>query len=240
MVKKVSSAHKLGPLQRNMDKKVSKLVLQLLDERTQEMKAKGQTIGPFSVALVRNLSELEIVRYAQSQDRSFGRVKEENIRKSVQRTLKPLLQEEEEEIKNLGINPDTLLHSEEVDDNNEPLMEVRDLNKANKSIVEMWKEGAKEESEKLKSDKDAMSIVETIKLGQKRVDNTAAGLTECGISPRNECIQLIKEDDAWNRRSCSQKDFPDGPLGLTHELIQQLGTLDRDEVGLRLVCNRFG
>ncbi len=157
MVKKVSSAHKLGPLQRNMDKKVSKLVLQLLDERTQEMKAKGQTIGPFSVALVRNLSELEIVRYAQSQDRSFGRVKEENIRKSVQRTLKPLLQEEEEEIKNLGINPDTLLHSEDVDDNNEPLMEVRDLNKANKSIVEMWKEGAKEESQKLKSDRDTDS-----------------------------------------------------------------------------------
>ncbi|VUG17387.1 RIX7 [Brettanomyces bruxellensis] len=161
MVKKVSSAHKLGPLQRNMDKKVSKLVLQLLDERTQEMKAKGQTIGPFSVALVRNLSEVEIVKYAQSQDRSFGRIKEENIRKSVQRTLKPLLQEEEEEIKNLGINPDTLLHSEDVDDNNEPLMEVQDLNKANKSIVEMWKEGskegAKEGSENLKGDRDTDS-----------------------------------------------------------------------------------
>lgn len=154
MVKKISSVHKLGPLQRSMDKKVSKLVLQLLDERTQEMKANGETIGPFSVALVRNLSEIEIIKYAQSQDRSFGRVKEENILKSVQRTLKPLLEEEEEEIKNLGIDPATLLRAADVDDNGEPLMEVQDLNKANKSIVEMWKSGVKDGDEKNKPDQE--------------------------------------------------------------------------------------
>ncbi|QPG77260.1 Ribosome bioproteinsis ATPase rix7 [Brettanomyces nanus] len=114
------------------------LILQLLDERTEQMRKKGECNGPFSVALARNLTGLEIFGYAKTHEQSFSRIKEDNLRRSVDRMLKTIMDDEEEEMKNMGVDPISLAEQEE-DDNGEKLMEVKDTNQANKSITDMWK-----------------------------------------------------------------------------------------------------
>ncbi|VEU22209.1 DEKNAAC103226 [Brettanomyces naardenensis] len=54
-------------LQREMDIKVSNLLRQLLDRKTEGLRKSGELSGPFSVVLARDLSELEVFDNVETQ-----------------------------------------------------------------------------------------------------------------------------------------------------------------------------
>lgn len=178
--------HKLGMLQREMDKKVYGLILNLLDEKTAEMKRKDETVGPFSVALARDLFVSEIVTFVRSNDPTLARTKGENLRQSIDRSLGTIKAEEEQEIRSLGVDPETLDkksdknededNNKDVDMDGEPLMTVKDENEANKNIVKMW--GSTEDVSKTVNENEERSGVasrEDSKRPQKRSRHGAGG-----------------------------------------------------------------
>lgn len=131
-------------LQDDMDDKVYGLLQRLLDEKTKTMKQRGETNGPFKVALARDLTNYEVLTYAKSNERSFSRTKDNVLKPSIERMLKVSIDEETEEMQSMGIDPSKI---DQVDDEGEALMEVKDENEANKDIVKMWKLMDKQTSE---------------------------------------------------------------------------------------------
>ncbi|KAH3668341.1 hypothetical protein OGAPHI_002095 [Ogataea philodendri] len=172
--------HKNGPLQREMDDKVYSHVMNLLEEETQKMKAKGVTNGPLTMALAKDLTLIQIFEYVKTKDRSFSRTKDDHLRYSIDRVLKLAIEDEEEEMKSMGINPDTL--SKEDDEERDDLMEVKDTNQANKSIVSLWKTtdqqepavetGEKEEKSSKKRSKESSKSAKRTKVSKDRTPPT--------------------------------------------------------------------
>ncbi|GME88832.1 unnamed protein product [[Candida] boidinii] len=150
MAKPTKNTKKPGSLQKETDNKVYNLILDLLEEKSVELREKHQDedksnpdYNPYkSIALAKDLEALEIFQYCRTKERSFLRMKEVQLRDSIERIWKVIKDDEFEEMKSLGVDPD-INNSEKVtladlDDDGEELMEVRDMNQANKSIVSMW------------------------------------------------------------------------------------------------------
>jgi len=105
------------------------------------------------------------------------------------------------------------------------------------------------------NDKDVLLGVHTIHLGlgsqhssgtmikrsyKDLVKNSvtcATTITPTSTSGLGDRVQLIKEHDTWGSSSSLVKHISDIGLGFTKPHGKELGTLDRDEIGLTLVGN---
>ncbi|VEU20474.1 DEKNAAC101369 [Brettanomyces naardenensis] len=223
-----SNARKVGVLQRDMDIKVYNLVQQLLDGKTEELRKSGESSGPFSVALARDLSGFEVFDYVKTHERSFSRVKQDNLRQSVDRTLKTILEDEAEEMKSMGVDPATLAE-EAVDESGEDLMEVKDLNQANKSIISMWKSGNRngEESESGKEDGSRKAVSDN-----ENESEIAGDASKERLLDKRRARKRGKEVGSSSKRFKSSKDRspPDiklsalgGMDGVITELMETVG-----------------
>ena len=130
---------KPGLIQRDLDNKVYNHILQLLDDKTDTLKSQPKADSSneaFSMALAKDLSFDEISQYIRLKDKGLGRMKMDILGKSIERTWSEIRDEEAEEMSTLGLN------NSDIPSNDTPvneLMEVTDLNLANKSIVSLWK-----------------------------------------------------------------------------------------------------
>ncbi|ODQ44611.1 hypothetical protein PICMEDRAFT_36765 [Pichia membranifaciens NRRL Y-2026] len=140
---------KPGVIQRDLDNKVYNHILQLLDDKTDTLKSSAlskdeASNGVFTMALAKDLQFDEIVQYIRLKDKSLGRMKMDILRKSIERTWTEIRDEEAEEISTLGIDLASTGNDDPnfIDGEEDPaaeLMEVKDLNLANKNIVNLWK-----------------------------------------------------------------------------------------------------
>lgn len=58
--------------------------------------------------------------------------------------------------------------------------------------------------------------------------------------PRRQCIHFIKKQHTRRRRTCPAEQLPNRPLTLPHVFVQQLGSLDGDEIGPTLISYSLG
>jgi hypothetical protein len=63
----------------------------------------------------------------------------------------------------------------------------------------------------------------------------ATSITTTSTSGLGDRIQLVKEHDTWSSSSSLVKDISDIGLGFTKPHGKELGTFDRDEIGLTFV-----
>lgn len=118
------------------------------DEMNQEREQQSSTNNNekiFTMALAKDLHFDEILQFIRLKDKSLGRMKMDILRKSIERTWTEIKNEEAEEISTLGLDfkgdddvKDNYADGE--DDPDAALMEVKDLNLANKNIVNLWKQ----------------------------------------------------------------------------------------------------
>lgn len=148
---------KSGALQQNLENKIYNFVLDLLNEKTEELKAQQQvkddSSDVFSMAFAADLSFDDIYQYIISKERSMGRMKHELLSTAIDKIWNDIKLEEQEEISNLPAdkqeminnrNAPTTADNEEGATDNE-LMIVKDLNLANKNIVNLWNQDQSEE-----------------------------------------------------------------------------------------------
>ena len=145
------------------------------DEMTQEKSSLANS-GVFTMALAKDLQFDEIVQYIRLKDKSLGRMKTDILRKSIERTWTEIKDEEAEEISTLGIDLATNGNDDPnfIDGEEDPaveLMEVKDLNLANKNIVNLWK--AQENSQATK-DKESMDSNDPLNVTSNAENNSNA------------------------------------------------------------------
>lgn len=123
-------------------------------------------VNIFTMALAKDLHFDEIVEYIKFKDKSLNRMKMDILRKSIERTWAEIKNEEAEEISTLGVDLNSNDKAKYIDGEDDPdaeLMEVKDLNLANKNIVNLWKK-----QESLSSETNNNENDETI---EKNKDN---------------------------------------------------------------------
>ncbi|RCK63342.1 Ribosome biogenesis ATPase RIX7 [Candida viswanathii] len=138
----------------SVDQKIYNLIHDLLEEQTEANKNAlddPENSDPFSyIASSNNLTISQILAYVQTKDFQLKRMKRNNLEKSIASSLRLIRQDEAEELGKAG-HPNNDVSDLE-DDNDEGnhddarLMEVKDLNELNKSVVSLWNLGEAEES----------------------------------------------------------------------------------------------
>ncbi|CDK28521.1 unnamed protein product [Kuraishia capsulata CBS 1993] len=215
---KPGKGSKKGSISRELDNKVLNLIVDLLNEQSA---AKQQTVSDVSgqetydpydnIALAKDLKYDEIVAYCRFKDKSFVRMKDEHMRASIERTWKVLKEEEIEEMKSLGI--EARIGDEDESDAerlliDENLMEVKDTNVMNKSVVNLWTLGEtkpeqepSESTEVPKADEDGKKSKKRSKesksSGSKRIkpekDRTPPSLTLKSLGGLDDVISQLME-----------------------------------------------
>ncbi|KAH3672955.1 hypothetical protein WICPIJ_009964 [Wickerhamomyces pijperi] len=150
-------SNKKGPtLSQSLDNKLSGLIHRLLDEKSTEKAkayeaAKKDQDGEISmdedeedddefknIALVKDLRFGEVIVYCQQKDLSLQRVKKVLLEKTVEKVLNQMKEEEKLEIQSITGKSIDELDSDFDDVDVDSLMEVKDQNLANKSVVNLW------------------------------------------------------------------------------------------------------
>lgn len=137
---------KSGALQQNLENKIYNLILDLLNDKTDTMKAENadQDADAFVMAFAEDLSFDEIYGYVVSKERAMGRMKRELLSAAIDKVWNDVKLEEQEEIAGLPQEKQDLINSRngtaapEEESTDTELMTVKDLNLANKSIVSSW------------------------------------------------------------------------------------------------------
>ncbi|EGW32138.1 uncharacterized protein SPAPADRAFT_71630 [Spathaspora passalidarum NRRL Y-27907] len=134
-----------GPI----DQKIYNLIHDLLDEKTAENKEKlsGDAVqDPFTyMESANNLTITQVLSYVQSKDFQLKRMKKNQLEKTISTILKIVRDDEQEE---LGLGPPgeevSGQESEADAETAHELMEVKDSNSLNKSVVAMWNAESKD------------------------------------------------------------------------------------------------
>lgn len=152
-----------GSVAQSVDQKVYDLIYDLLQEQTEQNK-KGHENPELllHVALARDLKALEVVAYVQTRDMSLRRMKRTIVEKSVDHVLRMFRKDEEEELAEVikMKNEYEIQKAGEIDSDFEgvdanDLMDVKDTNSLNRSLVSMWeKENKDKEKEEEVNDDD--------------------------------------------------------------------------------------
>lgn len=124
------------------------------DVDTLDSSPKGNS-NIFTMALAKDLQFEEIMQYIRLKDKSLGRMKMDILNKSVERAWSEIKAEEAEEISTLGLDLDKNDATKYADGEEDPsaaLMDVKDLNLANKNIVNLWQQASKTENDEVKEE----------------------------------------------------------------------------------------
>lgn len=122
-----------------LDKKISLLIESYLDEKTSQSQLDDVDNDPNAlvhVALARDLRTPEVVSYVQTKDPLLRRQKRTIIEKSVDAVLAILREEERQELGEQINDNQSESDNEYADSNN--LMDEKDTNSLNKSLVSLW------------------------------------------------------------------------------------------------------
>lgn len=153
---------KSGSVTQAIDQKVYDLIHDLLQEQTEKSKKKNPDENPdllLHLALARDLSSSEVVAYVQTRDFLLKRMKRAIVEKSVDLMLKVCREDEENELAEvirmkdehdlkLSAQADSDFEGVNVND----LMDVKDTNSMNKSLVSMWGNDASKSDDSKTSD----------------------------------------------------------------------------------------
>lgn len=143
---KVKPPRKKNALSQSLDDKLKNLIYRLLDEKTEDNKRNNteENEDEFgNIALAKDLRVGEVLLYCQQKDLSLQRVKKVLLEKTLDKVLKDIRTEEAIEMQSFkGDEPeeDSEFEGVNVDD----LMDVKDSNTFNKSVVSLW--GTKKEN----------------------------------------------------------------------------------------------
>lgn len=153
---------KSGSVTQAIDQKVYDLIHDLLQEQTEKSKKKNPDENPdllLHLALARDLSSSEVVAFVQTRDFQLKRMKRAIVEKSVDLMLKVCREDEENELAEVIRMKDEhdLKLSAEADSDFEgvnvnDLMDVKDTNSMNKSLVSMWGNDASKSDDSKASD----------------------------------------------------------------------------------------
>ncbi|ABN66763.2 AAA ATPase [Scheffersomyces stipitis CBS 6054] len=174
---------KKRPVTNSLDVKIYELICELLDETTAEnLKSLPQSDDNISyIALAKDITISQALDYVQSKDYKLKRIKKNLLEKSIIASLQTLRTEEEE---TMG----TIDSSTKTDDSDAELygegrlMEVKDSNSLNKSVVTAWKLNnsiAKSELANEVLDPNAEESVEDVaKQSKKRTKDSSKQVTK--------------------------------------------------------------
>ncbi|KAI5956298.1 RIX7 [Candida jiufengensis] len=129
-----------GPI----EQKILSLVSELIEERTnynQKQLNEFQEENAFGVGSASDLTTSKVLSYVQSRDFTLKRTKKVQLEKSIAKVLRVLREEEaEHQANSIEANTDEFPDSESEDFNDldHNLMELRDPNTTNKSVTSMW------------------------------------------------------------------------------------------------------
>ncbi|KAH3673014.1 hypothetical protein WICMUC_003967 [Wickerhamomyces mucosus] len=141
-----------GPsLAQSLDNKLIGLIHKLLDEKSTEKANKNQAQNDDedidiedddefkNIALVKDLRFTEVMIYVQQKDLSLQRIKKVMLEKTLEKVLKQMRDEESLELESITGKPvEEELDSDFDGVNVDDLVEVKDQNLANKSVVNLW------------------------------------------------------------------------------------------------------
>ncbi|KAI3404152.2 RIX7 [Candida oxycetoniae] len=133
-----------NPITGPIDKKVYNFVIELLDEISEERRktlSSDELQDPFAgIESAKNLTISQVLAYVQAKDVVLKRTKKAQLEKSVARMLRIVREDEANELnKTLQDMSPKESESEEEEGNLESnLMEVKDTNSTNKSVVSLW------------------------------------------------------------------------------------------------------
>ncbi|GEQ71244.1 hypothetical protein JCM33374_g4925 [Metschnikowia sp. JCM 33374] len=157
-----------GSVSQSVDQKVYDLLHDLLQEQTEKNKSEDP-LDPDSllhIALARDLRPSDLLAYVQARDLSLRRVKRVILEKSVDVVLRMCREDEEEELAEvIRMREQHALQKaaeadsdfEGVDGNN--LMEVKDTNSLNKSLVSMWEKAQKDQAKEEAKTRTTMATI---------------------------------------------------------------------------------
>lgn len=176
---------KSGSVTQSIDQKIYDLIHELLQDQTEKSKKRNPDENPdllLHVALARDLTSSEVVVYVQTRDFQLKRMKRAIVEKSVDTMLKLCRDDEAEELAEVIRTKDEhdLKLSAQIDSdfegvNANDLMDVKDSNAMNKSLVSMWGNDASKNSENddKKSKKRSKDQAKTpFKAKKPKIDHT--------------------------------------------------------------------
>ncbi|EMG47987.1 Ribosome biogenesis ATPase RIX7 [Candida maltosa Xu316] len=126
----------------SVDQKIYNLIHDLLEEQTQENKRdleESDNQDPFAyIASSNNLTISQVLTYVQMKDFQLKRMKKNNLEKSISTCLKLIRQDEAEELGRLNLESGLESENDDNEEEEDNLMEVKDSNELNKSVVSLW------------------------------------------------------------------------------------------------------
>ncbi|KAJ9104840.1 hypothetical protein QFC19_003799 [Naganishia cerealis] len=157
----------------SLELKVYNLIQNLLVEETEQRKKDAPDDDSFSIALARDLRPSQVVDYVQAKDFLLRRTKRNMLLKVVETALQAARDQEIEEIEDNGDNMSPSIGDvidsdfEGVDEKD--LMEVKDTNALNKSVISLWNLESTKDSEN-----DEQKDEEDKKNEKKRLKNSSS------------------------------------------------------------------
>lgn len=138
----------------SLETKLTNLIYRLLDEQTAENKKKNPDEEDefANIALAKDLKSIDALIFAQQKDLSLQRVKKVLLERTLDKVLKDIRAEEQLEIQSFTGDQEMNDDSDFDGVNQDELMEVKDNNNLNKSVVELW--GLKTESTPVETDEN--------------------------------------------------------------------------------------
>lgn len=159
----------------SVDQRVASLLQDLLNEkssRSQLEEPEDDSNSVPTVALARDLRFQEVMAYVQAKAPLLRRQKRAILEKSVDVVLTSFREKERQELGNELLDQQSESEYEETDPNN--LMESKDTNSLNKSLVSMWnmKNSVEPEDEKVSAKKRAKDSKNGVKNKKAKKDRT--------------------------------------------------------------------
>ncbi|CAH2352733.1 ribosome biogenesis ATPase Rix7p [[Candida] railenensis] len=196
-------------LSQSLDQKIYDLVHNLLDEQTKEKQkvfADGEDLDPFAhLALAKDLKTSQVLEYVQRKDFKLKRMKRVTLEKAIEAVLQVCKDDEKEEFGDILGNVDgkdddvNIKDAAKIDsdlevEDEQNLMEVKDTNSLNKSVVSLWNMNNKEDKEETETEevngtgasstkkRNKESTKQVIKRPKNKIDHTppAASLSSLG------------------------------------------------------------
>lgn len=172
-------------LSQSLDSKLANLIYRMLDERTQGNKKKNGDHNEdefANIALARDLQITDAIVYVQQKDLSLQRVKKVMLEKTLERIIRDIREEEKIEMHNI-LGDDEPMDSDFEGVDVDELMEVKDDNNMNKSVVNLW----------------------NIKPAEVPVETTPAAEADDVNTPEGEQIEIIEQVDGSTKEEKKSK-----------------------------------
>lgn len=154
----------------SLELKVHGLIQSLLVEVTESRKRATPDADNYEIALARDLRVSQVIDYVQAKDFLLRRAKRNMLSKVVENALQVARDQETEELDDADPQSpaiDDVVDSDFDGVDEKDLMEVKDTNALNKSVVSLWNMDHKNESDETKEEDDK-------KNAKKRVKNSTS------------------------------------------------------------------